>query len=226
MPVVTSNEVLGFSADQVSRLTELSPRQLRYWDDTEFFSPAFREDARRSPWARVYSFRDVVGLRAISEMRKHHHVPLQRLRRVGAELREQYDKPWSSLTFYMVGKQVFFQDAEQAAITRADHTRQALMPYALVRVEHEVIEKLREMRQRKDEQVGKITRNRHVAENQPVLEGTRIPTVAIWEFHQAGHTQQSILRAYPQLRASDLDAALDYEAKRPKRARQQQLKAS
>ena len=57
--------LLGFSADQASRLTGLSSRQLRYWDETEFFSPAFREEIERAPWWRVYSFRDIVGLRAL-----------------------------------------------------------------------------------------------------------------------------------------------------------------
>ncbi len=51
------------------RLTCLSSRRLRYWDNTDFFSPAFGEDARPL-LARVYSFRDVVGLKAIAEMPK------------------------------------------------------------------------------------------------------------------------------------------------------------
>jgi uncharacterized protein (DUF433 family) len=219
------DELLGFSADQTSTLTGLSSRQLRYWDDTEFFTPGLREDIERAPWSRVYSFRDVVGLRAIAEMRNQHRIPLQQLRRVGAELRQHFDEPWSTLVFYIVGRQVFFRDAKNEAIMRSDRTRQQVMPFQLVRVEGEVRCELARLRRRSADQVGKITRHRHVAENQTVIEGTRIPTVAIWEYHQAGRSTAEILRAYPQLREADVDAALAHEATRA-RPKNRQKRAS
>ena len=148
------SEVLAFSAEQVCRLTGLSNRQLRYWDNTDFFSPAFREEARRSPFARVYSFRDVVGLRAITEMRKVHDIPLQRLRKVGAELRTRFDQPWSALTFYIVGKLVFYQEQRDVAIKRADRSGQSVMPFHIVRVEGDVTRAIALLRRRWSEHVG------------------------------------------------------------------------
>jgi uncharacterized protein (DUF433 family) len=211
-------EILALSPDQVCRLTGLTPRQLRYWDDTEFFSPEFREEARRSPLARVYSFRDVVGLRALAVLRKVHRVPLQRLRKVGAVLRTLYDEPWSTLTFYVVGRDVYYQDEHDAAIKRADETGQTIMPFALDRVERDVRAALAELRRRKPAQIGRIDRHRHVAENRPVLAGTRVPTVAVWEFFVAGHPVEAILRQYPQLTERDVRAAVDFEEERRKRA--------
>jgi len=55
--------ILAFSADDVCRVTGLSQRQLAYWDKTGFFAPEFASPKER-PFARVYSFRDVVGLRS------------------------------------------------------------------------------------------------------------------------------------------------------------------
>jgi uncharacterized protein (DUF433 family) len=208
------NELLGFSAEQASRLTGLSLRQLRYWDETEFFTPALRADADRAPWSRVYSFRDVVGLRTLAELRHRHHIPLQQLRRVGTYLRQHFDKSWSELVFYLIGKDVFFSDAYGEAIERADRTRQQLMPVELVKVENQVRRDVAKMRERRPEQVGKVMQRRNVAENRQVLDGTRVPTEAIWEYHQAGRSNEDIRRAYPQLRPADIEAALEFESER------------
>src|SRR5919198_170047 len=62
-------EVLAFSSDQVCRLRDLSPRQVRYWDETRFFSPEYAPGYARAAYSRVYSFRDVVGLSAIGLLR-------------------------------------------------------------------------------------------------------------------------------------------------------------
>jgi uncharacterized protein (DUF433 family) len=216
--VSTVSEAGAFSPEQVSRLTGLSDRQLRYWDDTEFFSPAFREGVRRSPYARVYAFRDVVGLRVLAVLRNTYKVPLQTLRKVGAYLRERFDEPWSLLTFYVVGKQVYYQDQKDQAIKRADETGQTVMDVHVARVESDVRARLRELRQRAPEQVGTIERNRYIADNQYVIGGTRIPTRAIWEFDQAGYSVNGILRQYPHLKPEDVRAAIDFERGRRQRA--------
>ena len=79
------HELMAFSADQVSRLTGLSTWQLRHWATTDFFLPEYRDETRRY-FERVYSFRDVVGLRALAKLRKEHRVSLQELRRAGTWL--------------------------------------------------------------------------------------------------------------------------------------------
>ena len=78
--------VLAFGEEHVERLTKLTRNQLRYWDRTGFFSPTYAEEGEQhTPYSRVYSFRDVVGLRTLGILRKQHNVSLQHLRQV-AEL--------------------------------------------------------------------------------------------------------------------------------------------
>src|SRR5438128_5134619 len=102
-------ELLAFTADHVCSLTGLSKRQLRYWDATDFFSPTLADDEfGRRAFGRVYSFRDLVGLRTIAVLREQ--IPLQELRRVGQWLRAHSETPWSSLRLGVSGKTVTFQD--------------------------------------------------------------------------------------------------------------------
>lgn len=207
-------DVHAFSADQARRLTGLSERQLRYWDSTGFFSPGLGPTALRTPYTRAYSFRDVVGLRALAEMRKFHHVPLQELRKVGKVLAERYEAPWSLLTFYIVGTTVFYQEDRAAAVKSARPGHQQIMQFELVRVEGDVQKTLDLLRQRTSEQIGNVTRRKYVAGNQAVLDGTRVPTAAIWEFHAAGYSRESIVAEYPQLTLQDVDAAIAFERNR------------
>src|SRR3990172_3598694 len=153
--------ILAFSGHQVCSVTGLTLRQLAYWDKTGFFSPAFPEDGYRSPYSRVYSFRDVVGLRAIAKMRKQFGVPLQQLRQVGAYLADRYDEPWSLLTFYIVVRQVFYKEGE--AVRSADLRGQTVFPFAMDRVEAEVRGRAERLLRRSTQDIGRVTRQRFVA---------------------------------------------------------------
>src|SRR3989304_2807246 len=101
--------LLAFTIDQVSRLTDLSVSRLRRWDNERFFVPHYADENRRLPYSRLYSFRDVVGLRTLAMLRNL-KVPMAELRNVRAWLSERYDAPWSQLAFYVVGGHVFFDD--------------------------------------------------------------------------------------------------------------------
>jgi len=58
--------VQAFTLGQVERLTGVTQNRLRRWDTTGFFAPAYAYENRRSPYSRIYSFQDVVGLRVIN----------------------------------------------------------------------------------------------------------------------------------------------------------------
>jgi uncharacterized protein (DUF433 family) len=62
--------------------------------------------------------------------------------------------------------------------------------------------------------VGKVERRRGVLGSTPVIAGTRIPTRAVWDLHEAGYSHKAILRSYPGLSQADVAAALTAEAKR------------
>jgi uncharacterized protein (DUF433 family) len=70
------------------------------------------------------------------------------------------------------------------------------------------------LRERRDDQIGTVVRNRYVVHNAWVVAGTRIPTQGIWNFHQAGYDSAAIIREYPRLTPADVQAAIEFEASR------------
>lgn len=201
--------VLALSREQVSKLTGLSRRQLSYWDRTGFFAPTFGYAQGSGPYSRVYSFKDVVGLRTLARMRRDHEIPLQHLRAVGRVLLERYSEPWSELAFYIVGRQVFFRASEASAAANA--SGQSVFEFALERVAEEIQAEIDELSRRKEEDFGKVVKIRQVAESRPVIAGTRTPTSALWSFHEAGFSIAEIVGEYPDLTERDVAAAIAYE---------------
>lgn len=47
-----------------------------------------------------------------------------------------------------------------------------------------------------------------------MLDGTRIPTSAIWNLHEAGYSDDQIIYEYPRLSQADIAAALAFERAR------------
>ncbi len=207
-------EMLAFTADQVSRLTGLSERQLRYWDKSGFFNPEYGAEDRRRPYSRLYSFQYVVGLRTISTLLNHYHVPTHELRRVGAWLREHHDTPWASLRLYVGGRRVYFDDPATGARIATKPRGQMAFPIEMEKVASSVRDDIDRVRARPLEKVGHVANNRNIVQNAPVVAGTRIPTEAIWNFHQAGYDADAIIREYPQITSVDVHAAIDYETQR------------
>src|SRR6266480_2710034 len=84
-------EIVAFGVDQVKRLTGLSSKQLRYWEQTGFFVPDYASPERAT---RIYSFRDLVGLYTVARLRKDYRFSLQELRPIGEYLHRYHDTPW------------------------------------------------------------------------------------------------------------------------------------
>jgi len=207
--------IMAFSREQTRRLTGLTDSQLRYWDKTGFFSPQYTDEEQRGAYSRIYSYRDVVGLRALAEMRRH--VSLQELRKVGEWLARHYDEPWSRLTFYVSGRKVFFDEPKTGELVAGSAHGQVAMRVEMTKVARRVDAAIEQLRKRGPDQIGKVTQNRYVVHNVPVLSGTRIPTAAVWDFHDAGYDTAAIMRQYPTLTPEDIQAAIEYERNRPRR---------
>jgi uncharacterized protein (DUF433 family) len=206
-------EPLAFSAKQVTKLTGLSLGQLKYWDDTRFFSPEYAPDGRRGAFTRIYSFRDVVGLYAVALLRKRHGFSLQELRPVGEYLHRNYEAPWARLAFYVSGRNVYFRSPEEpdAAPVGVRPLGQIAMPVEMVQIANEVLEATVRMRRRQRDQLGRLERNRYVVRNAMVIAGTRIPTAAIRDLHEARYSTDQIISEYPRLTPVDVQAALAFE---------------
>jgi DNA-binding transcriptional MerR regulator len=208
--------VRAFSANHVVRLTGLSQSQLRYWDETRFFRPRYASENRRSPFSRVYSFQDVVGLRTLGILRKQFNIPLQQLRKVAREWSQYRDQPWSELVLYVSGNEVYFREPESERL-RGVLSRQ-YTHLRLQRIIHDVAREAEKLKRRTEDQLGRIERNRYIVHNAWVVAGTRIPTKAIWRFHLAGYSPKSIIREYPPLTERDIAAAIKHEEKVASRA--------
>jgi uncharacterized protein (DUF433 family) len=196
--------VRAFSADHAVRLTGLSMRQLRYWDDTGFFRPRYAYEDRRSPYSRVYSFRDIVGLRTLSVLRRHHNVPLQHLRKVAEDLSHLGEDLWSETKLYVLDREVYFREPDTGAVRKARGKQYLIEVLQLNEIMVNVSSEAAKLRERTPEQVGVIERHRYIVHNAPVIAGTRIPVAAVRRYLDAGRSVQEILQEYPLLTEADI----------------------
>ncbi len=207
--------VFAFSADNVIRLTGLTKNQLSYWDKLDFFSPQYASDNRKSPYSRVYSFRDVVGLRTLSLLRNKHKISFQKLRTFAEDLAIYDSSLWATSQVYLLGKELYVGQPDGKF---AENKEGQFAPVVfLVNVIGEVERGMNELRQRSPKQIGRISKNRFVARNAATIEGTRIPVATIKRYSDAGYSVREILDEYPSLTKSDIRAALAYKEDKKQR---------
>jgi uncharacterized protein (DUF433 family) len=203
--------ISAFTEDQASRLTGISLGQLRYWDRTKFFQPSLAYKDRRVPYSRIYSFRDIVCLKIVNELRNEVRVSLPHLRDVKDKLRHLGEDLWSKITLYVLNKRVVFFNPETDR--REDVvTGQGVLQIPLKIVSGEMEDAVRVMWRRDESSIGKIERHRNIASNQEVIAGTRIPVRAIKAFAEAGYSVDAIQKEYPTLTEQDITAAIKHSA--------------
>ncbi len=199
----------AFSDDHVSRLTGLSRGQLSAWDRRGFFAPRYAYEDRHSAHSRIYSFRDVVGLRTIAVLMKDHRVSLQELMRVATELKRRGYDDWAGTKLYVLKRQVYFQPPDSSYAEGVWDGQLAMVP--IIDVINDVEDRVRKLRARASNQRGKVEHHKYVVRNANVIAGTRIPTAAIRRFVEAGYSVAEIRREYPTLTIKDIRAALAFE---------------
>jgi uncharacterized protein (DUF433 family) len=96
------------------------------------------------------------------------------------------------------------------------------VPYGLLLAIEKLFSTMRSaadrLRDRRGDQIETIVRNRYVVHNAWVVGGTRIPTLAIWNFHKAGYSDAAIVGEYPRLTRKDVRAAIEFEVNRQQAA--------
>jgi uncharacterized protein (DUF433 family) len=202
----------AFTDEQVMRLTGLTIGQLRAWDRKEFFAPQYAFEDRRQPFSRIYSFRDVVGLRTIYKLKKEHLVSTQQLKKAAAELVRRGYGHWADTKIYVLKRKVYFQPPGAAHAEGIEDGQLAMVP--IIDVIQDVEARVREINTRDKTKHGKIEQHKFVVRNATVIAGTRIPTATIRRFHEDGFTVPQILKEYPTLTAADVRAALAFEKKK------------
>lgn len=206
---IDSTIIRAFSEEHVATLTGLSRGQLKSWDRAGFFNPNYAHEDRRKAYSRVYSFRDVVGLRTIAVLLKEYRVSLKELRRVADELVRRGYEHWADLKLYVVKKKVHFREPKTGNVEGVWDGQYAMLPVIDVLVD--VKERVEKLQKRPASTVGEIDRKKFVARNSTVIAGTRIPTASIKRYKDAGYSVSEILKEYPSLKRRDIVAALKHE---------------
>jgi uncharacterized protein (DUF433 family) len=203
--------VSAFTEDHVERLTGISGRQLRYWDRSGFFVPSLAYEDRRAAYSRLYSFRDIVGLKVINALRNDAGVSLPHLREVKDRLSHLGEDMWAKTTLYVLNKRVIFNNPETDKKEEVV-SGQGILQIPLAVVSGDMQAAIRALRERDQKTIGKIEHQRGVAHNQPVVAGTRIPVRSIKAFADAGYSVDQIRKEYPTLTREDIKAALEFGA--------------
>jgi uncharacterized protein (DUF433 family) len=205
-----TNIVSAFTADQVVKLTGLTMRQLAYWDDLGFFQPQYASEDRKTPYARIYSFKDVVGLRTLSVLKKTYRCSLPHLREVARELSTYSKTPWADITLYVLQKKVYFKEPETGRLRGVVDGQYAMLP--IKSVMEDVRREAELLRHRQREQIGRIEKHRYVSHQAEVISGTRIRVATIQHFIEAGYSTDQILKEYPTLTAADVETVRHHAA--------------
>jgi uncharacterized protein (DUF433 family) len=202
-----TNIIGAFSEEQIARLTGLSRAQLRAWNRRGFIRPEYRvgEDARK-PFTYIYSFRDLLKLRVLNQLRNVYQVPMKELVRVERELSDLGDDKWTKQRLWVHNRRVVFEEPESLR-KREISTKQFVAEIPLEVVTSDAREDIRRLNRRDAGDVGKVLRKRHLHSSEPVFAGTRIPVAAVVGYLEAGFEDAEILRRLPDLEPGDIEAA-------------------
>jgi DNA-binding transcriptional MerR regulator len=201
------SDVLGaFSEEHAAELTGVSLKQLRHWERIGLLVPSFSDD-RHVPYGRIYSFRDLVSLRVLEQLRNKAGCSIAHLLDVAKELRAISDDPWASTTLYVANKRVVV--ALPGTKVRVEVVGgQTILDIPIRTVITGLRSRVAEMNERKPEQLGQVIEAKFVAQGQPVFKGTRIPVADVLSFADAGYDAAAIIKQYPGLAVADVEAAI------------------
>lgn len=205
---MTNTNILGaFSEEQVSRLTGLSRTQLRGWNRRGFIEPEFKfGDNPRQPYTYIYSFKDLIKLRVLNQLRNVFGVPMHELERVERELTHLGDEKWTSQKLWVSSRRVVFEEPESRR-KREIASKQFVAEIALEVVTSDARADIKKMNRRNGGAVGVIIRKKHVHSSEAIFSGTRIPVAAIAEYLNLGFEAGQIIDRFPDLQLGDIDAA-------------------
>lgn len=200
--------IAAFTTEQAAVLTGVTTAQLRSWDRSEFFCPSVRV-AETGRYSQLYSFRDLLALKVLHQLRNETRVSMDHLREVKRDLSHLGEEMWTKSTLYLLGKRVVI---ERDDLTRIEAgSGQEVLQIPLRVIVGGMRERIAGLNQRTEEEVGRVARKRGVVQNQAVIAGTRIPVTAIQEYLDAGYEVDKILEEYPRLTQEDVEAARNFD---------------
>ena len=133
--------MVAFTTKQVMSFTDLTSRQLNYFDTTGLLTPSVQPAQGRGT-SRLYSFRDVVALRLIAKLRGQ-GISLQSVRRAVNYLHTMKQIALSASVLAFNGDDVVLVDRNQLAISLLQHPGQLCILIDVGGITHEVEEAIR-----------------------------------------------------------------------------------
>ena len=206
---MTESTLGAFSEDHAVALTGVSRVQLRHWDRIGLLHPSYGAGNTGLPYGRIYSFRDLVSLRVLGQLRNEHKVSVPHLKKVFAELSKMAADPWAEIRLQVLGKRVVIAEPSTRQ-KREVVSGQQVLDVPLKVIINGMRDAVTKLNERRAEDVGHVVHAKFVSENQMVIAGTRIPVAVIKSFGDAGYSVSQILKEYPDITADDVRAALTY----------------
>jgi predicted RNase H-like HicB family nuclease len=107
----------GYGSRAVAAITELSQRQIDYWDRSHFIKPSLAMSSGKGT-RRLYDFIDLIQFRVAASLREK-GISLQKIRKCVKFLRrnrERLERPLSSLKFLTDGESLFVLTADRKVV--------------------------------------------------------------------------------------------------------------
>lgn len=188
---------MSYSSVVAAALSGASVRQLSYWRSSRSSEGPLLAPTHHSPGARAaYSYQDVVALRTFVYLRAN-SVPLQRVRKAIANLRELGETSHlSSYRLIAVGKDVAWVTSETSAV---DLTR--LPGQHVIAAMVDILDAFRGPRDRDivalhNPKPG-VEVDPDVRGGYPVMEGTRVPYDLVASLLDDGVSEADVVNFYP-----------------------------
>ncbi len=142
----------GFTAQQASRFTGCTPRQLRYWDQIGLVHPTVQQTGGRPGVPRMYSFRDLVALKVVKSLLDG-GMSLQRVRRAWEYLNKtaRLDQHLAEVKLVTDGKSIFKVVRREGEVLDALRQGQMAFFVAIDEVTRQVSDNVAEFRRDRDQ---------------------------------------------------------------------------
>jgi len=195
-----SNKVIigAFSEDQASRLSGRSGLVKASLNGSL---------AQKDSFTNIYSYKDLLRLRVLAQLRNVFGVLPAELKRAGKILERKLGKDaWVNTKLWVRNRKVVFVEPESLK-HREISSGQYVAEIALEVVTKSAQEDIKRLNRRGKSEYGKIVKIRQLKSSANVFAGTRIPVSAIQQFIDAGQSDDKILAEFPSLNILDVTVA-------------------
>jgi uncharacterized protein (DUF433 family) len=199
--------MIALPMERAAQLAEVSPRRLRYWQETRLLRPSIHRRLSQRNQVRLYDFDDLTALLVTAELLER-GFSLQHVRKVVEHLRQfGVANPLRELEIGTTRREIYFKYPDGA--WSGSRQPGQLVFRTIIEMEP-IYSKIRDAVRRPPHTVGRIVRRRGVQGSKPVFEGTRITVASVKAWLDDDQPVQRILEAYPDLELEDIEAARSY----------------